>query len=106
MAPHPWVYQCYYLCVQNGIEHDIQYNSAKSNAIIVSCKRFKDIHIQNFVLNGETLPRVSKCKYPGHSITEDLCDNDDISKQYKRSYVQGNALIQTFYMCTESIKIF
>ena len=27
---------------------------------IFCCKRFKDIHIPNFVLNGETLPRVNK----------------------------------------------
>ena len=37
-------------------------------------------------------------------ITEDLCDNDDISKQYKRIYAQGNALIRKFDMCTESVK--
>ena len=33
-----------------------------------------------------------------------LCDNDDISRQYKRIYAQGNALIRKFYMCTESVK--
>ena len=33
-----------------------------------------------------------------------IYDNDDISRQYKRIYVQGNALIQKFYMCTESVK--
>ena len=42
-----------------------------------------DIHIPNFLLNGETLPRVSKYTYLGHIITEDLCDSDDISRQYK-----------------------
>jgi len=49
-------------------------------------KRFKDIHIPNFVLNGETLPRLSKCKYLGYIITEDLRDDNDdmdMSKQYK-----------------------
>ena len=35
-------------------------------------KKFKDIHIPKFLLNGETLPRVSKYKYLGHIITEDL----------------------------------
>ena len=51
-----------------------------------------NIHIPNFVLNGETLLRVSKCKYLGHIITEDLSDNDDLSRQYKILYTQGNAL--------------
>ena len=50
--------------------------------MIFSCKRFKDIHIPNFVLNGETLPRFNKCKYLEHIFTEDLCDSDDISRQY------------------------
>ena len=72
--------------------------------MIFSCKKFKDIHIPNVLLNGETLPRVSKYKYLRHIITEDLCDNDDISRQYKRIYAQGNALIRKFYMCTESVK--
>ena len=63
-------------------------------------KRFKDIHIPNFVLNGETLPRLSKCKYIGHIIIENLSDNDDISRQYKIIYDEGNALIRKFYTCT------
>ena len=49
------------VCSEYGIEHDIKYNSTKSN-VIFSCKKLKDIHIPNFLLNGETLPRVSKCK--------------------------------------------
>ena len=86
------------------IKHDIKYNSTKSNVTIFSCKKFKDTHIPNFLLNGETLPRVSKYKYLGHIITEDLCDNDDMSRQYKIIYAQGNALIRKFYVCTESVK--
>jgi len=29
-----WVYQCYNLCSEFGLEHDIKYNSAKSNVMI------------------------------------------------------------------------
>ena len=96
-----------FLCVFTwmiSVEHDIKYNSTKSNVMIFSCKKLKDLHIPNLLLNGETLPRVSKYKHLGHIITEDLCDNDDISGQYKIIYAQGNALIQKFYMCTESVK--
>ena len=39
------------VCSEYGIEHDIKYNSTKSNDIIFSCKTFKDIHIPNFLLN-------------------------------------------------------
>ena len=68
---------------QYGIEHDIKYLSVKSNVMIFCCKRLKYIHIPNFVLNGETLPRVSKRKYLWHIIIEDLDDNDDMSRAGK-----------------------
>ena len=31
-----------YVCSEYGIEHDIKYNSAKSNIMIFCCKRFND----------------------------------------------------------------
>ena len=71
-------------CSEYGIEHD----NTNSNVMKFSCKRFQDIDIPNLLLNGETLPRVSKYKYLGHIITEDLCDNDDISRQYMCLLVQ------------------
>ena len=36
------------VCSEYGIEHDIKYNSTKSNVMIFSCKQFQDIHIPNF----------------------------------------------------------
>ena len=94
-----------YMCSENGIEHDIKYSSAKSKVMIFCCKRFKDIHIPNVVLNGETLPRVNKCKYLGHIITEDLSGNNDMSRQYKIISAQDSALSRKFYMCTESANV-
>ena len=82
------------VCSEYGVEHDIKYNNTKRNVMIFSCKKLKDIHIPKFLLNGETLPRVSMYKYLGHIITEDLCDNDDISRQYKIIYAQVNSLIR------------
>ena len=38
----------------------------------------------NFVLNDEILTRVNKCKYLGHGLSEDLSDDDDMARQYKR----------------------
>ena len=80
------------VCSEYGIEHDTKYNCTKSNVVLFSCQKLNDMHIPNF----ETLPRVSKYKYLVHVITDDICDNDDLSRQYKRIYAQGNALIRTF----------
>ena len=81
-----------------GLEHDIKFNSSKSNIMIFCCKKYKDIHVPSFELSGNILPRVNQCKYLGHVITDDLKDDNDIARQYKRIYAQGNALIRTFYV--------
>ena len=88
------------VCSDYGLEHDIKFNSAKSNIMIFCCKKFKYIHVPSFELNDNIyiLPRVNQCKYLGHVITDDLKDDNDIARQYKRIYAQGNALIRKYYI--------
>ena len=50
----------------------------------------KDIHIPKFVLNNVLLTRVTKYKYIGHCISDD----DDMARQYRQIYAQGNALVR------------
>ena len=75
--------------------------------MIFCCNKMKDIHIQvpNFLLNNVLLTRVTKYKYLGHCISDDLSDDDDMARQYRQIYAQGNALLRKFFMCTESVKI-
>ena len=180
------------VCSAYGIEHDIKYNSAKSNVMIFRCNKMKDIRIANFELNNVLLTRVTKYKYLGHCISDanntffnskfgmrisfillqrkiitllfallyfmscsmpyaehtdsnndkpiaegdrstkssaymrwlinvvpivqptfisfslirdNLSDDDDMARQYRQIYAQGNALLRKFVMCTESVKI-
>ena len=86
------------------LEHDIKFYSAKSNIMIFCCKKFKDIHVPRFEFNNNILPRVNQCKYLGHVITDDLKDDNDIARPYKRMYAQGNALIRKLYMCSDHVK--
>ena len=65
----------------------------------------KDIRIPNFELNNVLLTRVTKYKYIGHCISDDLSDDDDMARQYRQIYAQGNALLRKFFMWTESVKI-
>ena len=58
--------------------------------MIFCCKKFKDIHMPNVVLNDETLTRVNECKYLGHVLTEDLSDDDDMARQFKIIYAHEN----------------
>ena len=62
------------------------------------------IIIPSFEFNGNILPRVNQCKYLGHVINDDLKDDNDIARQYKRMHAQGNALIRKFYMCSDHVK--
>ena len=91
------------VCSAYGIEHDIKYNSAKSNVLIFRCNKMKDIRIPNFELNNVLLTRVTKYKYIGHCISDDLRDDDDMARQYRQIYVQANALLRQFFMSTESV---
>ena len=56
-------------------------------------------------MNNVLLTRVTKYKYLGHCISDDLSDDDDMARQYRQIYSQGNALLRKFFMCTESVKI-
>ena len=85
------------VCSAYGIEHDIKYNSAKSNVMIFCCNKMKDIHIPNFLLNNVLLTSVTKYKYLGHCISDDLSDDDDMARQYRQIYAQGSALLRRFF---------
>ena len=88
-----------------GIEFDLKFNSAKSNVMVFCCNLLKDIPVPNFMLNGVTIDKVSNCKYLGHCINDKLIDDDDMARQRKQIYAQGNALVRKFYMCTETVRI-
>ena len=81
-------------------------NSAKSNVMVFCCNMWKDIPVPNFMLNGVAIDKVSNCKYLGHCINDKLIDDDDMARQRKQMYDQGNAL--NWYeriMCTATVRM-
>ena len=80
-------------------------SAAKSNVMIFRSKLLRDIQTPNFCVNDTAIVTVSNCKYLGHCINGELHDDDDMARQCKQLYAQGNALIRKFYMCTETVKI-
>ena len=92
-------------CSYYGIEFDVKYNSTKSNVMVFCCNLLKDIPVPNFMLNGVPINKVSNCKYLGHCINDKLIDDDDMARQRKQIYAQGNALVRKFYMCTETVRM-
>ena len=59
----------------------------------------------DFYLNNSVIPNVSSIKYLGHYLCENKSDGLDIDRQRKKIYMQGNALIRKFYMCTIDVKL-
>ena len=60
---------------------------------IIHLNKMKDIRIPNFELNNVLLTTVNKYKYLGHCISDDLSDDDDMTRQYRQIYAQGNGLL-------------
>ena len=86
-----------------------KYNSAKCRVTIFCCNEMTDIHITNFVFNNVLLTRLSTCKCLGHRLSDDLSHDDEMARQYRQGYAQGNALFRKFFIhnvkMTESVEI-
>ena len=65
----------------------------------------KGCTIPNFKLNGIILHVVASYKYLGHYITDDLSDDDDINRQRRTLFVQGNIILRKFNMCSLGVKL-
>ena len=43
--------------------------------------------------------------YLGHYITDDLSDDEDINRQHRTLFVQGNIILRKFNMCSLGVKL-
>lgn len=75
-----------HICSAYGQENDIKFNAAKSMVII--CKTKEDGQMPFpffFFLSNDVMQVISKVKYLGHILTEDMSD-DDIYRQCRASW--------------------
>ena len=70
-------------------------------------RRFRDFqpYIPEFQLKGVTLHVVATYKYLGNYISDDLPDDDDINRQRRTLYVQGNMILRKCSMCSLEVKL-
>ena len=52
----------------------------------------------SFIVNGVVIPESDKVKYLGHIICSDLSDDEDMMRQRRYLYAQGNVLSRSFHM--------
>ena len=70
----------------------------------VKPKWLKDLHVPDFILDGAVLSQVSRQKYLGYSICDNMFDNDDIPRQTRCTYTRGNTIINKFRNCSSDVK--
>ena len=92
-------------CEKFGTRHDLKYNAKKSAVMIYRSMTLKGCTIPNFKLNGIILHVVASYKYLGNYITYDLSDDDDINRQRRTLFVQGNIILRQFNMCSLGVKL-
>ena len=58
----------------------------------------------SFIVNGNVIPESDNVKYLGHIICSDLSDDEDMMRQRRYLYAQGNVLSRSFHMCSIDVK--
>ena len=92
------------VCEDFGTSHKVKYNSSKSAILLCRSDLLKGVQMPVFSLAGEQLHEVSKIKYLGHFLSNDLSDDADIERQCRLLFAQGNMLLRKFHMCSWEVK--
>jgi hypothetical protein len=93
------------ICVDYAKRFDILYNDTKSCCSVFLPKHLKDMNIPSVNMESKVLKWVSTKTYLGVIICADRKDTDDMSRQMKAIYRQGNSIIRKFFSCTDNVKI-
>ena len=64
-------------------EYDLKFNEKKSYFLYFKPNKFKLNPNLSVYMNGVKIIPQQKCKYLGHIICDDLCDNGDIKRQLR-----------------------
>ena len=91
-------------CEVYSLEHSIVYNSKKSTVLVCRNKAMTHAVCPSFIVNGDVIPESEKVKYLGHIICSDLSDDEDMMRQRRHLYAQGNAISRSFHMCSIAVK--
>ena len=57
-----------------------------------------------FTVNCSIIGESDEVKYLGHIICNDKSDDDDMMRQRRHLYAQGNVLSRRFHMCSLEVK--
>ena len=92
-------------CEKFGINHDVKYNAKRSAVMLFRYATLKGCFIPEFKLKGVTLHVVATYKYLGNYISDERSDDDDINRQRRTLYIQGNIILPKCSMCSLEVKL-
>ncbi|XP_026322734.1 uncharacterized protein LOC113232279 [Hyposmocoma kahamanoa] len=93
------------ICESYAVAHGLRYNVSKSELMAFKAGAKCYNIIPNLTLCGAPLKIVSKFKYLGHWVTDDLSDNSDTERERRSLAVRCNMLARRFARCTRQVKI-
>ncbi|CAG9133925.1 unnamed protein product [Plutella xylostella] len=92
-------------CEQYAEKHGLKYNVTKSEIMIFKTENKLPQEIPSFLLCKNQLNRVTRFKYLGHIVTDDLKDDEDIERERRALAVRANMLARRFARCTKEVKV-
>ena len=93
------------ICSEYGEEHDIMFNHKKTECMYFPVKGRALINIPKVFLNAHLLRWVTKYKYLGIILTDDLSDDCNMLRQRGICYARSNSLIRNFSLCSLNVKV-
>ena len=93
------------ICSKYGEEHDIMFNHKKTECMYFPVEGRALINVPKVFLNLHLLRWVTKYKYLGTILTDDLSDDSNMLRQRGICYARCNSLIRIFSSCSLNVKV-
>ena len=93
------------ICSEYGEEPDIMFNHKKTEYMYFPVKGRPLINVPKVFLNLHLLQWVTKYKYLGTILTDDLSDDSNMLRQRGTCYARCNGLIRNFSSCSFNVKV-
>ena len=95
-----WLRELLCACEEFSISHDVVYNSKTSSVLMCRNKAMAHAAPPVFTVNCSIIGESDKVKYLGHIICNDMSDDDDMMRQKRQLYAQGNVLSRRVHVCS------